>query len=87
MRERRNVPQRRVLKSGAILFGGEEIPCTIRSISAAGACIEVETTIGIPAHFYFRSPGEDDLPCKVMWRNERRIGIHFRKNGEGPAVS
>ena len=41
----------RLVKSGKILFGMTEVPCTIGKLSKLGACLIVQTTDGIPALF------------------------------------
>jgi hypothetical protein len=78
MDERRKIPRRRILKSGKILLGRREVQCTVRNLSAIGACLVVQTTIGIPANFEFVMPGQESKSCKVMWRDDTRLGIHFR---------
>jgi hypothetical protein len=71
-------PRRRVLKSGTILLGKHPIPCTIRSVSETGACLQVQTTAGIPAIFDFQRAGEPaNRTCKTIWRDDTRIGVMF----------
>ena len=70
----------RMLKSGKILLGGWEVPCTVRSLSESGACVEVQTTYGIPALFQFiMLDWKTPQSCKVMWRDDRRLGIYFQE--------
>jgi len=78
MDDRRKIPRRRILKSGKILLGRREVQCTVRNLSAIGACLVVQTTIGIPAVFEFVMPGQQPKSCKVMWLDDTRLGIHFR---------
>ena len=78
--ERRKVPRRRTLKSGKILLGAWEVPCTVRNLSEIGACLEVQTTVGIPAAFQLTMQNQTPRTCKVMWRDYTRLGVHFRTN-------
>jgi hypothetical protein len=74
--ERRAGSRRRVLKSGAIEFGNEAIPCTVRNLSPQGACIEVNSPLWFPDRFILAVAGQLHT-CRVMWKKERRIGLEF----------
>jgi hypothetical protein len=67
-----------MLKSGKILLGRAEVLCTVRSFSEIGACLQVQTTYGIPALFQLVMPSREPQSCKVMWRDDTRLGVHFR---------
>jgi PilZ domain len=78
MDERRNKSRHRVLKAGTIEFGGGAIDCTVRNFSEAGAALDVTTPIGIPERFtLFVQADGAHLPCTVVWRKEKRIGVRF----------
>lgn len=80
MEERRKIQRHRNLKAGSIAFNrGVGIDCRVRNFSPAGACLEVESQIGIPddfelliEHNHFRQP------CHVIWRVGGRLGVEFR---------
>jgi hypothetical protein len=74
--EHRVTNRQRVLKAGKIEFGGGAIDCTVRNISATGAALDVTSPLGIPAQFTLVTEG-NHLPCRVVWRKEKRIGIAF----------
>ena len=76
MEEHRIANRRRVLKAGTIEFGGGGIDCTVRNISATGAALDVASPLGIPAQFTLVTDG-NHLPCRVVWRKEKRIGVTF----------
>jgi hypothetical protein len=76
--EQRIAARQRVLKRGTIEFGGGAIDCTVRNISATGAALDVTSPIGIPARFTLVTEG-NHLPCRVVWRKEKRIGVAFEK--------
>ncbi|MGF6307863.1 hypothetical protein ABIB82_001906 [Bradyrhizobium sp. i1.8.4] len=74
--QRRAGSRRRVLKSGAIEFGNEAIPCTVRNLSPQGACIEVNSPLWYPDSFVLTVDGQRHA-CQVIWKKERRIGLGF----------
>ena len=55
------------------------ITCLVRDLSITGACLGIESPIGIPDSFnlVFDS-GEPSRRCRVIWRTEKRIGIDFQ---------
>jgi hypothetical protein len=76
--DNRAAPRARVLKAGAIKFGGSEIECVIRSISATGAAIEVRSPLWFPDAFVLAMTSDGSARhCHVVWRNERRVGVAF----------
>ena len=78
MVETRIAPRYRVLKAARIEFGGMTIDCTVRDISITGAALEVPSQFGIPGKFtLFVSDDGLNLPCHIVWRNDKRIGIAF----------
>ena len=75
--EHRTTPQR-LLKTGRISFGGGAIDCTVRNFSETGAALEVSSPVGIPDRFTLVIEADQrHLPCRVIWRKEKRIGVHF----------
>jgi hypothetical protein len=84
--ERRQPPaRRRILKSGKILLGKHPVPCAVRNISERGACLKVQTTVGIPEEFVFLIAGESARTCKTIWRDDTQIGVMF--TGIAPALT
>ena len=76
--EHRVAPRRRLLKAGKISFGGGAIDCTVRNLSETGAALEVISPVGIPDRFTLVVEADHrHLPCRVVWRKETRIGVHF----------
>jgi hypothetical protein len=76
--DRRQPPARkRILKSGKILLGKHPVPCAVRNISETGACLQVQTTAGIPSRFEFVIADEPARTCKIIWRNETKVGVMF----------
>jgi len=76
--EHRTAPRRRLLKAGKISFGGGAIDCTIRNLSETGAALEVSSPVGIPEQFTLVIEVDHiHVPCRVVWRKDTRIGVHF----------
>ena len=78
--EHRISPRRRSLKGGKIVFNlrSSVISCGIVNLSETGACLEVQSAIGIPNLFELKfEPGGEWRICQVAWRRQRRIGVTF----------
>ena len=76
--ERRTIPRKPVLMSGAIEFAGSTLNCLIRDISISGAALDVTDPRDIPERFnlVFKADGAH-IPCHVIWRQQERIGVAF----------
>jgi hypothetical protein len=84
MTNQRKAPRRRLLKSGTIILGKKaHLPCVVSNLSVSGACLEVQATFEIPSRFLFGMPGRPPQTCKVIWRTDRKLGVHF-PNSAGP---
>jgi hypothetical protein len=77
--ERRDVARRRALKTARIIFKGHcsTIDCTVSNLSDGGACLKVETSIGIPDTFDLVLDPASVRNCRVTWRKATQIGIAF----------
>jgi hypothetical protein len=52
--------------------------CTVRNLSATGACVELPSTLSVPNRVTLRmDDGSPDRLCDVAWRTEQRLGLHF----------
>ena len=80
MNEHRIAPRARVLKSGKIASSEKapKIECTIRNLSETGACLQISSTYGIPAHFDLLLQGTERRACHVVWRTDTKLGVAFR---------
>jgi hypothetical protein len=76
--ERRAIPRKPVLMSGAIQFAGCAINCLVRDMSISGAALDVSEPDNIPERFnlVFKADGTH-IPCHVVWRQDERIGVAF----------
>lgn len=78
MDERRPAPRMRMLKSGKILLGKHVVPCTVRNLSETGACLQVQTTAGLPSQFSFAMADQPPRICKIIWRDDTKMGVQFQ---------
>jgi len=76
--ERRAIPRKPVLMSGAIQFAGGVVNCLVRDMTISGAALDVTNPRDIPERFnlVFKADGTH-IPCHVVWRQEERIGVAF----------
>lgn len=81
MDDRRGAARFRKLKSGRVSFDNSRIPCTVKSISETGACLEIQTTLGLPGKFELVMAGEQTKVCMVKWAGERKFGVRFQLSG------
>ena len=78
---KRKAARHRVLRGGAISFHhlGAKIDCTARNLSETGACLMVESPLGIPDDFDLVLDRENaPRRCHVVWRSANRIGVKFQ---------
>jgi hypothetical protein len=78
MSDRRESARFRKLKSGKVFFDNARVPCVVKSLSETGACLEVQTTHGLPGKFELSMTGEQSKACKVTWADENRLGVQFK---------
>jgi diguanylate cyclase (GGDEF)-like protein len=71
--------RRRVLKRAQIVFKGREavIDCVVLNLSDRGACLKVESPIGIPEAFDLVLDHATVGNCRVAWRTATQIGVEF----------
>ncbi len=89
MDEQRHQPRHRTLKGGSIAFNSGGCDCTIRNLSDAGALLEIETPTAIPDAFtLIIKPEYLKRACTVIWRRDKRIGVHFaERHASAPLTS
>ena len=81
MPQRKAEPRHRTLKPAKIIFDRRScvIDCMVRNVSAAGACLELPSTIGVPNRFDLAIATEKyPRRCRVAWKDETRVGVTFR---------
>lgn len=74
------LPGRRVLKAGQIVFNGNlsTMDCTVRRLSDEGAGLEVSGTVGIPPRFDLSIKADKfRRACRVVGQSERQIEVEF----------
>jgi hypothetical protein len=77
--ERRTSARHRVLKGAHIIFKGHgaAFDCTVSNLSDGGACLRVESPIGIPDTFDLVLNDASVRRCRVTWRKATQIGVAF----------
>jgi hypothetical protein len=76
--ENRTSRRRRVFKAATIEFPGGAFSCVVRNLSDMGANLDMPNAFGIPHEFTLIIPSAQyRLPCRAVWRSERRIGVAF----------
>ena len=81
MDEHRHERRARTLKSAKIIFNqhGSVIDCTVRNLSDVGACLQVDSVVGIPETFDLLIPLDPAVrSCTVRWKSANRLGVSFR---------
>jgi PilZ domain len=81
METRRRQERHRTLKAGKIIFNRKTsvVDCTVRNLSEGGACLQVDTIVGIPETFELLISAEHTArPCAVKWKSAHRLGVLFQ---------
>jgi diguanylate cyclase (GGDEF)-like protein len=89
MDERRAIHRARTWRGGKILTNNRRsvLDCTIRNLSGDGACLQVESLVGVPDAFDLLIDGEHaPRPCRLVWQSDHRAGVQFasRQSGTSP---
>ena len=79
MDDRRDTSRLRMLKSGKILLGKAAVPCTVRNLSDGGACLQVQSTYGIPSAFDVAIDEKPARTCKVIWLDATTLRVQFQQ--------
>jgi hypothetical protein len=74
--ERRLVQRHPVVTGATIESNTSIVACMVRNLSAAGAELSLSRQMQTPGHFTLVTEGSH-LPCQVIWRREKRIGLAF----------
>ncbi len=81
MEEHRTAVRNLTFKGAKITFSGHgaAFGCVVRNLSISGACLKVESPIGIPAIFdLVFEDGQSVRPCRVIWRKGSQLGVEFQ---------
>ena len=80
MNESRRTPRTRVLKGAIIILKNRSstLSCMVRNLTNSGACLDVASTVGIPAEFELSfDGGRSARACRALWRRADKLGIEF----------
>lgn len=76
----------RTILNGRIIFnrGAASLDCVVRNLSASGAKLETTSTVIVPEKFDLLIARKNETRrARIVWRNEREIGVAFEKAGAG----
>ena len=76
---RRESERQRCFECTRIVFneGETSIDCVVRDVSANGARLVFDDTLGIPSAFKLVSSNGEEHPCVVKWRTNVSLGVAF----------
>ena len=83
MLERRTLQRDRTLLSAKVVFnnGRSTMDCLVRNLSTEGACVQVESTVGLPTEVDLVIANDSDpRPCNVIWQSANRVGLSFKQH-------
>ena len=69
-----------MLKAGQTIFNGNSsiVDCTVRSLSAEGAGVDISSSAGIPAEFILAIRADDlRRTCHVLARKVNHLDVAF----------
>jgi hypothetical protein len=75
--ERRAAARTRVSVPARIFLGDRQVECSTIDLSAGGARLAVGTGICLPRQFDLWISGGLVLPARVVWRDQRAVGVRF----------
>jgi hypothetical protein len=86
LHDARTTQRRPALEIGLIRFGDISASCVLRNVSEGGAALDIGSQVGIADQFTLVVLLQKKIySCNVIWRKERRIGVHFTGPNDPPA--
>ena len=76
----KDVHRRRVFKGGQVLFNGRSssMDCTVRSLSAEGAGLDVYASAGLPKRFELAIRSDNfEKSCRIVSQTEKHVEVEF----------
>jgi hypothetical protein len=83
MLDRRKTPRLKSFKGARVDFHAHWPPinCTVRNLSRAGACLELEGDYNTALEFaLIFTQNQEQRACRQVWRQGARIGVAFVKS-------
>ncbi len=69
---------KRSVHAAQMIVDGAPVRCKVRHLTASSAIVQTLDAPFVPVAFGLRVPGVGlDTACKVLWRDERRLGVTF----------
>jgi hypothetical protein len=81
MLERRRFPRTKVSKCAKlVLVGRLTVICTVRNLSNHGACLQLASTLDLPAEFDLSfDAGRTLRKCRIVWQTFTNVGVSFEQ--------
>lgn len=78
MEEKRKHQRAEINEAAYVSSGGSVMSCTVRNMSPAGAAIDVDNPAFVPPQFrLIMARDSSAYDCRVVWIQDRRIGLAF----------
>jgi hypothetical protein len=87
MEEKRKHSRTEINEPAYVSSRGSVMSCMVRNISPEGAAIDVENPAYVPAQFQLVMASDSSVhQCRIVWIQQRRIGVTFNAAPQGPAL-
>jgi PilZ domain len=86
MEEKRKYQRTEINEPAYVTSAGSVMSCMVRNISPEGAAIDVENPAFVPEQFRLVMANDSSIrECKVIWIQQKRVGIAFTAAPEAPS--
>ena len=80
--DHRRQPRRKVLWNGELNCGDFDFDCKVYDISKRGAQVKLGLPLAPGAELMLQVQRLGELPCRVAWQRDGRLGLLFLANGD-----
>ena len=88
MEEKRKYQRTEIDEPAYVSSAGSVMSCTVRNIAPEGCAIDVENPAFVPPQFRLVMASDSSIrECKVIWIQQKRIGVALVTAPEEPAKS
>lgn len=88
MEEKRKYQRTEINERAYVSSAGSIISCMVRNISPEGAAIDVENPAFVPPRFRLVMASDSSIhECRIVWIQQRRIGVIFDAASQDPATA
>jgi PilZ domain len=88
MEEKRKYQRTEINEPAYVSAAGSVMSCMVRNISPDGAAIDVENPAFVPEQFRLVMAKDSSIrECKVIWIQQKRIGLAFLAPPQGRVIA